>query len=574
MSLRVAGSIATAALRTAEVGISVASSNSANADTAGYTRKTAAATTFDTGVGYASVGVSSIGSTVNQQLLKALIQQTSVVGSSTVTDSYLSQLDSSLGSTDGGTDVADALSDLADSMATFATSPESASARVAVVDDLATTAETLRNTSSTVQDLRKQADQDIDSTVDDINETLHTLDDLNDQIGKAKALGQSTADLEDQRNEAVKTLAGMIDISYQVDDNGRMRVSTSSGSTLLDSSVHELSYTPASSVSSTTTFGAITLNGSDITGKVKSGSLGALVELRDETLPDYQAQLDELADTLKETLNDIHNEGTAVPAPQSLTGTTTVAGTDSFSGSGTLRVAITNTDGTAAEVAEFDLSSYSTVQDLVDALNGMTNLSASIDADGKLVLDTGSPSLGVSLGGTDDAVGTDGKGVSAYFGMNDLLVGTGASDLQIAPAIKADSSRLAAGSLSTATGLAAGDTALTSGDGTVASALSAAFSDSQSFDAAGGAAATETTFAGYFGDVVQTIAKAADSAASSLTDEENYSDSLESSFMSESGVNVDEEAAAISALESAYKAAASVMQTLQEMFDVAVNMVS
>ncbi|WP_143265764.1 flagellar basal body protein, partial [Azospirillum brasilense] len=44
MSLRVAGSIATSALRTNEVGMAVASANVANAGTEGYTRKTAKAT--------------------------------------------------------------------------------------------------------------------------------------------------------------------------------------------------------------------------------------------------------------------------------------------------------------------------------------------------------------------------------------------------------------------------------------------------------------------------------------------------------------------------------------------------
>ncbi|MBV5336127.1 hypothetical protein JZU48_03845 [bacterium] len=73
---------------------------------------------------------------------------------------------------------------------------------------------------------------------------------------------------------------------------------------------------------------------------------------------------------------------------------------------------------------------------------------------------------------------------------------------------------------------------------------------------------------------MQAAPTAADKASTALTDDEDYAESLESSFSSQSGVNVDEETAAITALESAYKAAALVLQTMQEMFDTAVNMVS
>ncbi|HRJ62493.1 MAG TPA: flagellar basal body rod C-terminal domain-containing protein, partial [Azospirillaceae bacterium] len=95
-----------------------------------------------------------------------------------------------------------------------------------------------------------------------------------------------------------------------------------------------------------------------------------------------------------------------------------------------------------------------------------------------------------------------------------------------------------------------------------------------SFAAAGGLGATTVAFAGYWGQTVQETATAADKAATAATDAEDYADSLSGSFLSQSGVNIDEETAAIAALESAYQAAALVLQTMQEMFDTAVGMVS
>ncbi len=585
MSLRVAGSIATSALRTSEVGLAVASSNVANADTEGYTRKTSSTVTRDTAIGVSSVDVTSVSSNVDRYLLKTIVSAQSDLGYAGTRDGYLDRMQSALGSVTAdeestGTDIGSMIDALADTLGTLATSPESGSAKSATVQDLSDLAETLRSTSSSIQSLRAQADDEIATTVDTVNETLHSIDDLNDQIVKGKALGQNVTDLEDQRNTALKSLASNLDVTYRVDDSGLMRISTNSGKSLLDSTVHELSYTPASSVSAGTTysgsgssgFNGIMLNGADITGSSLGGTLGALVQLRDTDLPAQQAALDELATSLIDTLNGIQNQGTSYPAPQTLTGTETVSASDALTVTGgTLRVAVTDSSGTAAEILDIDLSTMSTLQDVVDAINTMSNASASISADGKLVISADSAGNGIALGG-DANDGTTGSFSDAY-GLNDLLTGTGASDVKVATRIADDSSLLATGALSSASGLTAGDTVLTSGEGSVAGALSAAFSTSRSFDAAGGLSARSTTFAGYAGAVIQGAATLADTAASGLESQETYTSSLETTFSSRSGVNVDEETAAISTLQSAYEAAAAVMKTLQEIFDTALDMV-
>lgn len=586
MSLRVASSIASSALRTSEVGIAVASSNVANADTDGYTRKTASNITRNTGVNVASVDVTAVSSNVDRYLLKTLVSAQSDLGYTDTRNSYLDQMQSAFGSVSdddsGGTDIGSMIDALADTLGTLATSPESESAKAATVQDLSDLAETLRNTSSSIQSLRAQADDEIATTVDTINETLSGIDSLNDRIVKGKALGQNVTDLEDQRNTALKSLSKSIDVTYQVDDSGLMRISTASGKSLLDSKVHELSYTPAASVSASTVysasgssgFGGIMLNGVDITGSSLGGTLGALVQLRDTDLPAQQAGLDELATTLMDRLNAIQNQGTSYPAPQSLTGTETVSASDALKVTGgTLRLAVTDSSGTAAEVLDIDLSTKSTLQDVVDAINTMSSASASISADGKLVIAATATATGngIALGG-DANDGTTGNFSDAY-GLNDLLTGTGASDIKVATRIANDSSLLATGALSSASGLTASDTALTSGEGSVAKALSAAFSASYDFDAAGSLSARSTSFAGYAGAVIQGAATLADKASTAYDSQKTYTSSLESTFSSQSGVNVDEETAAISTLQSAYEAAAAVMKTLQEMFSTALDMV-
>ena len=57
------------------------------------------------------------------------------------------------------------------------------------------------------QDLRQQADRDIATTVDQINTRLDAIAKLNFEIARAKATGQTTADLEDQRDQAIGMLS-------------------------------------------------------------------------------------------------------------------------------------------------------------------------------------------------------------------------------------------------------------------------------------------------------------------------------------------------------------------------------
>ena len=354
MSISIARSIAYSALMTTQVQMRVTSSNIANADTDGYTRKIAnqAATVLaGVGTGTTIVGISS---TLDKLLLKSLMAAASEFGAAGTTASYTDRLQSLFGSTDGaGTSIASTIADLEAALLELAETPESESLQSVVVDTLDALAAQLRETSDGIQDLRADADDEIETKVQDVNAALRQIDELNDQISGAAALGQSTADLEDQRNQAIQGIAALMDVNYFVNSNGRMQVYTSSGQALLDGSVHALAYEGAGMVTAGTVysatppsgFDAISVDGKDITSHIKSGRIGALIDLRDDVLPAAQSELDELATELADALNAVHNQGTAIPPPASLTGSETVSATDAFSATGTVRFAVTDRDG-------------------------------------------------------------------------------------------------------------------------------------------------------------------------------------------------------------------------------------
>ena len=361
MSLDIARLIAFSGISATDLQSAVATSNVTNADTPGYTQKNANQESLVTGGIGTGVSITGITSNVDKLLLKSLIGATSDLGSADVVNSYMSELQqlygtaSSSGSSTTGTSLANALASFESALTSLAGTPSSVSQQSIVVSALDSVAAQLRETSSGVQNLRANADHDISSSVDNINNDLQQISDLNVQIKQEAASGQSTADLEDKRNGALQDLSSLMNVSYFTNTNGDLQVFTASGQALVDTMAHKVSYTASNNVSASTTFSPITVNGVDITSQITSGKVGGLITLRDTTLPAAQSQLDELAKQLKSSLNAVSNQGTALPPPASLTGSATVTSATPLSATGTVRIAVVGQSGNLVSFQDLDL---------------------------------------------------------------------------------------------------------------------------------------------------------------------------------------------------------------------------
>jgi flagellar hook-associated protein 1 FlgK len=308
------------------------------------------------------------------------------------------------------------------------------------------------------------------------------------------------------------------------------------------------------------------LNGVDITSQIRSGSIGALVTLRDTTLPDTQSQLDQLANQLKDSVNAVSNEGTSVPPPASLTGTANVSATTLLSGSGTVRIAVADQSGKLVSYQDLDLSSYATVGDLVSAINGISGVSASIDSNGHVVIASTDTSDGIAINEMSSSVGANSQGLSDWLGLNDLVTGTGASDIAVRSDILSNSSLLPAATLDSSASPAAGSQVLDAGSATVANDLYNALTGSTTFPAVGGLGATSDSFANYAADIVGGVAEKASQASDDYTNKQTAQSYFTDTMSSESGVNLDQETARLSSLQNQYTASAELLQVLNQMF--------
>ncbi len=573
MSIRAAQSAALSALQTSQAGISVSSENIANASVEGYTAKSLSLSSSVTTGASTGVTVTSVGSTVDSYLLKSISEAASESGYASVFSDPLNMVASQFGDVGDDGSISTLIADLETAIAALAVSADSQSEKSTTLSEANAIADELNNLSQSVQDQRASADQSIEDTVDQINDLLNEIHAYNNQLSGTDGTTLTTSELEDARAQAINELSELVDISYYTDSSNTTQIYIG-GTLVVGSQVQELSYNAVGTVTSDTTFADITVNGTSITDSISGGSLGGLIELRDETLPDIQEELDNLATTLMDSINAVTNLGTAYPAPSELVGSEEVDLTDAFSGTGTVRLAATDEDGNAVEIIEIDLSTITTVQDLVDAINSSTYLDASVGSDGTLEIAASDDDYGVSIINMDASVGADDQGFSDYFGLNDMFTGTDAGNISVNSAWLDDTSRLPVGSGSDDATLAVGDSVISSGSSDVAEALADLFDENVSFDAAGNLGSTKTTLSDYAAEILSDVAQQASSAETEASVASSAYEELVESFSNQYGVNTDEEALTLSNLQSAYEAAAAILEITQSLMDTLLEAVS
>ncbi len=567
MSVSVASSIALSALRAAQVGISVTSANIANADVDGYTLKTANQVSTVSGSTGSGTAIASVTGGVDKYVFASLLSANADLGAASVTATYTDRLQALMGSTtgsdDGGTSITTQMAALETAVTQLASTPDDNSTQSTLVSAADALASQLQDISSSISTLKTNASQQISDDVDTVNQALDKIDKLNDQIVATKAKGQSTADLEDERSSAIKTISSLLDISTTTASTGAVSIKTTGGTTLLSTRVRELSVDAS---------GSILVDGSnDITSTITNGEIGGLLTLRDDTLPAAQSELDTLAGKLISTVNSAVADGSAVPAPDSLTGTTDVSSLSSFSASGTVRVALVDKDGKLTSCSDLDLSSYSSVSDLVSALDAIDGVSASVGSDGKLTLSSDTSGSGIAIGAQDSSI--NGQSFSSFFGLNAIFTGSSASNIKVSSSLLKDSGTLAVGTLSTSV-TTSGKAVLTTGSTTVANALNSALTTSYSYSAVGSIGTMSGTLTDYSSRVVSAFASRASTAESTQTSAETLQSSLSSTIASQSGVNVDEETSKLEDYQTLYSAAAQVIQITKEMFQSLLSAVS
>tara|TARA_B100000965_G_scaffold376306_1_gene369458 strand:- start:1244 stop:3541 length:2298 start_codon:yes stop_codon:yes gene_type:complete len=326
----------TQALRAAQSGLlanqtalNIVSQNVSNVNTEGYSRKIIQQQSVVLAGQGAGVSIADFTRVVDQGLLKSIRLELGELNNVTVQASYYDRMQETFGAPGDNTSISHILEQLKEAAELLSVSPDRVLEQNEVVRQALAAVEKFADMSRSIQDLRLQADQQIESVVVEINQLTADIDQLNDDIIRFGSTGNDTTDLEDQRDNKVDRLSELVDIRFFSRNDGDIVVFTSSGLTLVDTIPPTVTHEAASSMSSTSSVAGGQIDGiyvgerlaiNDLTTQARGGQLAGLLNMRDDVLPNLQAQLDELAAQLRDQINLVHNRGTPFPGHQELTG--------------------------------------------------------------------------------------------------------------------------------------------------------------------------------------------------------------------------------------------------------------
>lgn len=463
MSLTLGLNTALSGLLTNQKGLDVISQNVVNVNTKGYVRKQMTPESrVVNGIG-AGVQQGALTRNVDEGLMRDIRRQTSTQGALDVTQTYYPRLEDLFGTVGSSNSISHQIQQMQASFETLATQVNTPAFQSATVQTAKDMTDQFNEMTYHMQNLRLEADRAIQDTVGLVNKQLEDIFDLNQKIVRNNAIGGDIGDLQDKRDNALTNLSKYMDIQYFERGDGSMGVFTKTGKTLVDKGPAVLSHVATTITDSWMTaaggnFNELTISTSDdtdLSDDINDGQMRALLDLRDTIIPNLQAQMDEVAAKLKDSVNQVHNRGTIFPTQNSkMVGTRqlvdpnnpTLNGSNPqhiwFSGNDDTTIALFDTEGNQvasttvrtimSSTSYTDAAGNATALDMSDTAttpgvkmtdvaakiqswmrqqsyqgNVMSSASASIDT-GTLVLDTGVPA--VTLGFRDQkatAAGSD-----------------------------------------------------------------------------------------------------------------------------------------------------------------------
>ncbi|MGB9041514.1 MAG: flagellar hook-associated protein FlgK, partial [Pseudolabrys sp.] len=333
MSLTQALNSALSGLQVTQANIAMVAANVANADTPGYTRKIVnqIATGANTSIG---VRVSDIQREIDLYVQRQLrIENAGASYADTRADMY-SQLQNLYGQPGSNTSLESVYNNFTSALQALSTSPDDPGARSAVISSAQLLTQQLNQMSGNVQALRSNAELGIADAVNKANDAMSQIAALNQQIAASTPGDSATATLMDQRDSYIDQLSKLMDINVVQGDRGQVGIFTNSGIQLVGAQAGQLSFdavgtiTPASQWSANPSqrgVGTITLippDGAPVDliqdHAIRSGTIAAYLQMRDQDLVQAQNQLDALAAGMASALSDKTTAGTPVsPSPQS-----------------------------------------------------------------------------------------------------------------------------------------------------------------------------------------------------------------------------------------------------------------
>ena len=427
------------ALLTNQSSLDVIGQNLANANTPGYSRQRvqlgASGSVMRHGLGFGTgVDASMIGRSVDNLLGGRIITKVSDLYSLDAKVTGLSEVESALGEP-GGFGMSSKLSDFFVSASSLSSNADDTVLRSSFLESARTLADGFRSTITNLDQLRGDSARQAEMITQEANVLSDRVADLNREIRSQEAGGVEANGMRDERDQVLRELAQLVDISYEEGSTGEVRVHVAGRLLVGDGGAVEMStqLKPDGSVKAL-------LSGSQEELEVKGGKLAGLLNVQSSYMPKLFGQLDSFVRDMITEANRVHSTG--VPQAGHMTRVVSehaVVDVDGDGGrldellsdaglpfdvnSGTLRVNVS--DLSSGELVSHDVAIDATstsVGEFLDVLTSIDGVTASLDGQGRVNIQAESGfgfDFSNRLNANPNADGT--------FGSGHASLGTGAS---------------------------------------------------------------------------------------------------------------------------------------------------
>lgn len=306
-------------LNTSQSALMTTGHNTANVNTPGYRRQSAQISAngglYTPNVGFFGTGahVTSVTRSYDQYLSTQLNQSQSLNQSLNTNFLQISRVDSMLANQSAS--LAPLMQNFFTGVQGVANTPADPAARQQLISSGQALTNQFRSMSSYLTDLNSGVNDQISGSVDEINVFAEQIANLNKQIALLSNAGDGQApnDLLDQRDQLVNDLGKLVGTKVVVQDGGQYNVFIGNGQTLvLGEKASTLKAVTSAADPAITSVAVVGASGIAIElpdNVLAGGSLGGLLQFRNETLANAQNSLGRIAVALSDTFNAQQNLG-------------------------------------------------------------------------------------------------------------------------------------------------------------------------------------------------------------------------------------------------------------------------
>jgi flagellar hook-associated protein 1 len=295
--------------------INVTGANIANVNTPGYSRlrpifETVGTTDASSGQEQIGVRIDEVERIYDGFLESQLVAQQSAVANYTAQKDLLQKVEGILNENNGG-GINDALSKFLNAWGDLSVDPTNKAKRDMVVSTGQNLAYIFNQRSDEVTNIQIGADNSVADTVSTLNGYLTQMADYNETIVNAESAGVSASSIRDKRDELLNKISSLIDINYIEKNDGSLYISLpANGKSLVEGFNSWKLQVQRNSDNNNMSDIAFAENPTQfINDQITGGKLAGLLQVRDTAIPSYLDQLNQMASSIGNKINELHMSG-------------------------------------------------------------------------------------------------------------------------------------------------------------------------------------------------------------------------------------------------------------------------